>query len=135
VPPVPGVIAPIWRAKRGQCNTRKGNNPRRLFAAVETRHLINVAQLLNEQEAQMSANQSLEEKSIYSSDDIFLNCDRLENTRSVIAFLAAAACGILEREEPVSPNAIFGLFLTHQWVQETIESVENFLRQKEEVRS
>ena len=73
-------------------------------------------------------NQSPQKSVIFSSDDIFLNCDHLENVRAVIAFLAAAAAGMLEREEPVSSDVIFGLFLTHQWVQETIESIEKYFR-------
>ena len=81
------------------------------------------------------SNQSPKESVTYSYHDVFIACDRLENTRSVIAFLAAASSGMLERDEPVSSEEIFGLFLTHQWAQETIESIENFLRQKEEARS
>ena len=43
----------LWRVKRAEYNTRKGNKPRRLFAVVETRRLIMSAKLLNEQEATM----------------------------------------------------------------------------------
>jgi hypothetical protein len=131
VPPVPGVITPIWRADRAEYNSFRANKPSQLTLVVETRRLIQAA-ILKRQEVQMSIeNQTQQQSVIFPYEDICLNCDRLENARAIIGFLAAAACGILEREEPISSNEIFGLFLTHQWAQEMIESVENYLRHTE----
>ncbi len=45
------TLSQLWRAKRAEYNTRKGNKSRRLCTVVETRRLINVAKLLNAQEA------------------------------------------------------------------------------------
>ena len=52
-----GNNLPIWRVDRGQYNTRKGNNPSRLLAIVETRRLSKAAKL-NQKEAQMKEKNS-----------------------------------------------------------------------------
>ena len=41
----------IWRVERVEYNTRKGNKPRRLFAAVETRHSFLAKQLIKKEVA------------------------------------------------------------------------------------
>jgi len=49
VPPAQEKISPIWWVEKAECNTRKGNKPRRLVAIVETRRLINAVKLLKPQ--------------------------------------------------------------------------------------
>jgi len=45
------VESSIWRVKRVEYNTRKGNKPRRLVAVVETRHSSFLAKQLINKEA------------------------------------------------------------------------------------
>jgi len=59
----------IWWVKRAEYKTRKGNKPRRLCAIVETRRLINAAQLLNTRRHTMNK----QEKSVQTIVPIFPN--------------------------------------------------------------
>jgi len=80
----------------------------------------------------MSKNQTSNKSPVpikFSDDDVFIMCDSLENTRAVVAFLGAASSCLSSNEEPLSSEAIFGIYLTHQWVGNQILSVENTLRE------
>ncbi len=68
-------------------------------------------------------------QAVISADDIFIACDRLENARAVVAFLGAASYCLSSNEECMTPDALSGLNLAHQWVEDQIKTVEDFLRE------
>lgn len=60
VSPTRETFSPIWWVEKAECNTRKGNKPRRLLAMVETRHLIKMVEILKpEGDTTMSKNNSV----------------------------------------------------------------------------
>jgi len=68
-----------------------------------------------------------------NTDDLQIIGDRMENVGAVVCFLGEASRAMCERDEPVTPSGIFGMYLTFNWVEETLQVIEGFIRKEKPI--